>query len=379
MQNETDSIVRLKCESCGAEVVVNTISSLQGKCPWCRNVLSINTAQKNGTVPDGILPFKVTKEEAIEIMKGYLLDKKNFASSKFKKEVNLEEIKGVYFPYFLVDINADVEFEGIAEKNLTSDNQETPKQFKGYHDIERFLIKKRYQITVKNHILESKSTQLKYAWEESTNNIMNAILPFDIENAVTFEANYLRDFMAIQRDLNNEILSEKLEEDMKTINLNSVAELLRDYDRGFKTKKNQVSIRGTRWKTLYCPIWLYSYSHLYKGKTQIVYIAVNARTKKIMGSIPMSSFALYKEMWHNSKSSRHILPSFFSYYEEVIQKPIEIVKEYTNYTEKYKMEEKKGTISNIESEEEKIGIYSVNDYYMSDAEYYSKKEFEKHE
>ena len=100
MQKETDSIVRLKCESCGAEVVVNTISSLQVKCPWCRNVLSINTTQKNGTIPDGILPFKVTKEEAIEIMKGYLLDKKNFASSKFKKAVNLEEIKGVYFHIF---------------------------------------------------------------------------------------------------------------------------------------------------------------------------------------------------------------------------------------------------------------------------------------
>ena len=58
--------------------------------------------------------------------------------------------------------------------------------------------------------MESKSTQLKYEWEESTNNIMNAILPFDTENALVFDANYLKDLIAIRRDLNNETLNEKL-------------------------------------------------------------------------------------------------------------------------------------------------------------------------
>ena len=296
MQKETDSIVRLKCESCGAEVVVNTISSLQMKCPWCRNVLSINTAQKNGSVPDGILPFKISKEEASNIMKEYLSDKKFFAAPKFKKELNLEEIKGVYFPYFLVDINADVEFEAIAEKTLLNEPNKTLGRKKEYQEIERYLLKKRFQITIDNHILESKSTQLKYDWEESTNNIMNAILPFDTEDASVFDANYLSDYIAIRRDLNNEVLNEKLEEEIQTISINSLIEDLNNYDRGFKTKKNQVFVRGTSWKSIYCPIWLYSYRHIYKGKPQMNYIAVNARTGKVMGSIPMSAPLLYLEM-----------------------------------------------------------------------------------
>ena len=34
---DADDIITLKCESCGAEVVVDTASSTQARCHWCRN------------------------------------------------------------------------------------------------------------------------------------------------------------------------------------------------------------------------------------------------------------------------------------------------------------------------------------------------------
>ena len=55
-----ESMVTVKCESCGAEVVIDTNTTTQARCHWCRNTLSINNIIPNGAVPDVILPFSVT-------------------------------------------------------------------------------------------------------------------------------------------------------------------------------------------------------------------------------------------------------------------------------------------------------------------------------
>ena len=38
---DTKDVITLKCSSCGAEVVIDTASSTQARCHWCRNKLSL--------------------------------------------------------------------------------------------------------------------------------------------------------------------------------------------------------------------------------------------------------------------------------------------------------------------------------------------------
>ena len=64
IQADSTDMITLKCESCGAEVVIDTSQNLQAKCHWCRNVLSLNSQIPNGAVPDVVLPFFITKEDA---------------------------------------------------------------------------------------------------------------------------------------------------------------------------------------------------------------------------------------------------------------------------------------------------------------------------
>ena len=59
-----EQMVTLKCQSCGAEVVIDTSEVTQARCHWCRNTLSINNKLPNGAVPDVVLPFSVTKARA---------------------------------------------------------------------------------------------------------------------------------------------------------------------------------------------------------------------------------------------------------------------------------------------------------------------------
>ena len=65
------------------------------------------------------------------------------------------------------------------------------------------------------------------------------------------------------------------------------------YDRGVRWEEEGVAVRGTRWVSVYVPVWLYSYADSAKGEGSLVhYIAVNARTGETMGSVPVSQWRL---------------------------------------------------------------------------------------
>mgnify|MGYP003398160279 CR=1 FL=1 len=60
------SLITMKCGGCGAEVVVNTAEQMGARCHWCRHVLTVNEQIPNGAVPDAVLPFHISREDAIE-------------------------------------------------------------------------------------------------------------------------------------------------------------------------------------------------------------------------------------------------------------------------------------------------------------------------
>lgn len=52
-------------------------------------------------------------------------------------------------------------------------------------------------------------------------------------------------------------------------------------------------MKGDSWKAAYLPVWLYSYMQK-KGKNHLMhYVAVNARTKETMGSVPINFIKLF--------------------------------------------------------------------------------------
>src|SRR5690625_1720262 len=79
----TEQVLTLKCGACGAEVVVNTEAAMQSRCHWCRNTLSINQQLPNGAVPDGLLPFTLTKEQAVEKIDEFVKKRRFYAHPKF--------------------------------------------------------------------------------------------------------------------------------------------------------------------------------------------------------------------------------------------------------------------------------------------------------
>ena len=90
IDSSVSAVVTLKCAGCGAEVVVNTSEQLTSRCHWCRHVLSINEQIPNGAVPDAVLPFSVSHEDAVARISAFAKKRRMFAHARFKSELTPE-------------------------------------------------------------------------------------------------------------------------------------------------------------------------------------------------------------------------------------------------------------------------------------------------
>ena len=144
-----------------------------------------------------------------------------------------------------------------------------------------------FDLTISGLTIESNSDRLNNKSSNKTNNVINAIMPFDVENCVKYDANYLKGYTSERRDTNVDQLSTLAETQSKDIAKFAVNDTLEQYDRGVAWKEQQFDIKGQQWKAAYLPVWLYSYQQVSGNKKILHYVAVNARTKETMGSVPI--------------------------------------------------------------------------------------------
>lgn len=284
---DTKDVLTFKCSSCGAEVVIDTASALQARCHWCRNTLSVNQQIPNGSIPDVVLPFNINRDTAKVEIEKFVGKRKFFAHPKFKEEFTTNNIMGVYFPYMLVDVNAHANLIGQGEHQTrkyyrgSEDNQQV------YYDADLFHVEREFDITINGLSVESSSERLNTNSSTQTNNIINAIMPFDVENCVKYNANYLKGYTSERRDTNIEQLRGLVETQSKDIVRFAANETLKEYDRGVAWSSEQMDVKGQQWQAAYLPVWLYSYQQVKGNKKILHYVAVNARTKETMGSVPI--------------------------------------------------------------------------------------------
>lgn len=289
---DSKDLITLKCTSCGAEVVIDTASSATARCHWCRNSLSINEQLPNGAIPDMILPFKITKEEAKTEIEKFVLKRKFFAHPKFSKEFTTNNIMGVYLPYMVVDVNGHSKMSGKGEKLVRRYTVKRGDHSETRYDADLYNIEREFDILIDDLTIESSSDKLNNSNKLKTNNIINSILPFDTKNCVSFDANFMRGYTSEKRDTNIDELRNITDLQVKDIARHKANELIDEYDRGVCWEEENMTVKGQKWKSSYLPIWLYSYLEVKNNNKVLHYVAVNARTKETMGSVPINMLKL---------------------------------------------------------------------------------------
>ncbi|MDR2197668.1 MAG: TFIIB-type zinc ribbon-containing protein [Coriobacteriales bacterium] len=283
-----DVVMTFKCSACGAEVIVDTREALQARCHWCRNTLSVNEQIPNGAVPDVVVPFRLTREQAQQHIEQFVSKRQFYANPTFKREFTTENIMGVYLPYMVVDVKGHVRMTGQGEHLVrrytvgSKENRETR------YDADLYDLGRDFDLLVDDLTVEASSERLQQNTVANSNNVINTILPFPMETAVQFNANYLRGYTSEKRDTNREALLGLIGAQTRDLARNRAKATATFYDRGIRWDTLDLAVSGQLWKTAYLPVWLYSYLQVKNdGSRFLHYVAVNGVTGETMGSVPV--------------------------------------------------------------------------------------------
>ena len=255
------------CPNCGAQIIADENTSATF-CVYCKNTAILKNKLVDEFNPSKIIPFKFTKEDAIEkfkqIGKGKPLMPKIFNNQK-----NIEEIKGIYIPFWLYDVDTSGSIEADCKKirTWTSGN---------------------YRYTKTDVYLAKRSGNMKYnkipvdGSKHFDDDIMNSIEPFDYNDLKDFSHSYLSGFLAEKYDV---LSDEALLIALKRAE-NSTVNVLKNDIKGYSI----VSVRNQNITTnkemdeyALLPVWLLNV----KFKDKMHTFAMNGQTGKMIGDIPI--------------------------------------------------------------------------------------------
>lgn len=289
---DTSSLVTVECSGCGATVTLNTETTLSATCHWCRHTLSLNKPVNNGAVPDAILPFFVTREDAVARMAAYVGARATYANQEFLRDFETPLIRAVYLPYLVADGNVTVRLDGrgwVKRGSSGSSDEGSSAQY----TTEVHTVMREADVLVDDLAIEARSTRSKLYSAVSTTNIINAIQPFDVENAVRFNAHYVTDGVAIEkRDIDVSDAISGAADLFATLVRGYVNQTLSTFTGGVRWEVEQTCIKGTRWVGVLLPVWLYAFEESTPTGPMMHYIAVNGRTGDTEGSVPVGTTAV---------------------------------------------------------------------------------------
>jgi hypothetical protein len=237
-----------------------------------------------------VLPFLISKEQACSSIRQFVNKRQFFAHPQFKAEFSTETITGVYFPYFLMNATTHNDLQGKAGRVKRRYTVGTGKNTRTYYDIDMYDIGRNFNLSVEGLTLEARAERRNVSATLNTNNIINTILPFDTENVVAYNGNYLKGFTSERRDSNVDDVRELASSQLRDVARHQAQASIAAYDAGVKWEHEVLDLGTATWRTAYLPVWLYSYMETKRNGSKLLhYVAVNARTGETMGSVPVST------------------------------------------------------------------------------------------
>ena len=113
---EADGLRVYSCPSCGAELICDQ-STAATACPYCGNPAIVPGQFSGALRPDSILPFRLSKDDAVQALHAHYKGKP-FLPRSFTSANHIEQIQGVYVPFWLFDGGA----EGAASYRASNTN-----------------------------------------------------------------------------------------------------------------------------------------------------------------------------------------------------------------------------------------------------------------
>lgn len=261
------------CQSCGGQILASDTTAASS-CPYCDNPIVMTGQFAGGLKPDMIIPFKIDKDGAKAALSNYLKGKFLLPKS-FKDENRINEIKGVYVPFWLFDCdaNANIRYRATRIRSWSSGNYR-------YTETMYFLI-------IRNGSLQFEKVPVDGS-QNMPDELSEAIEPYNYHDCIAFNSAYLAGYMADKYDVDAKQSENRANERIRK----STQEEFRSTVRGYSTVvPESTNIRLNSGKIHYAllPVWMLNTE--YNGKNYT--FAMNGQTGKFVGNLPTD----WKKFW----------------------------------------------------------------------------------
>lgn len=218
--------------------------------------------------PDFVLPFKCSKEDAVAALKRHYRGKRLLPSA-FTNGNHIDEVKGIYVPFWLFDGEA----EGSVSYHATRVHTHTMGNYE-ITEIDHFDVQRAGSMAFEKIPVDASS--------KMPDDHMDSIEPYDYSDLKPFSKAYLPGFLADKYDVSIEESSSRADERCE----GALLAALRKSVGGYSSCQTSKNIHLRRGKVHYAllPVWMLSTQ--WNGKNYL--FAMNGQTGKLVGDLPVS-------------------------------------------------------------------------------------------
>ena len=276
-EGEGDGLSIYVCNSCGGEIIGDDTTAATS-CPYCGNPVVMMGKLSGSLKPELLIPFKLNKKAAVAALKKHYSGKR-LLPKVFKDENHIDEIKGIYVPFWLFDakVEADVRYEATRVRTWSDRKND-------YTETSYYQVDRGGTIAFKDIPVDG-STKMP-------DDIMESIEPFDLSQAAPFQTAYLAGYLADKYDTDDQECIRRANVRIKKSAEDSFAATVRGYT-SVTAKESNIRLLDSTAKYALLPVWYLNTS--WKGNKYT--FAMNGQTGKLVGDLALDKAKARKWFW----------------------------------------------------------------------------------
>ena len=266
--DEGGSMRAYSCPSCGAELICDE-STAATSCPYCGNPTVVPGQFAGALRPDFIIPFKLSRERAVNALKEHYKGK-FFLPRSFTSENHIQKIQGIYVPFWMFDGEAEGDASYEATRSHTYETKD-----ERITETEFFNVYRSGSVAFEKVPVDASS--------KLPDDHMDSIEPYNYKELQQFSTAYLPGFLADRFDVPVEQCRERADKRCEGTFAAALRRTVKHYDT-CTVKELNVNLKRGKVQYALMPVWMLNTK--WKGKDFL--FAMNGQTGKLVGDLPVS-------------------------------------------------------------------------------------------
>ena len=266
---DQESLRSFNCSSCGAQLLVDQMTAVTS-CPYCGNNAVVPGQLSDMLKPDYVIPFKLDKDAAVAALKNYYQGKK-FLPNGFTDGNHIEEIQGVYVPFWLYSGS------GSADVTFNARNIRTWSDKKNmYTETDHYKVNRAGTMGFQRVPVDG-STKMPDAH-------MDAIEPFDYSEMVPFSVGYLPGYLTDRYDQGVKTCEARASKRVEATCVSAMRDTVTGYmEVDTESASTSLDLSDVAYALL--PVWML---HT-RWNNEDYLFAMNGQTGRLIGDLPIDN------------------------------------------------------------------------------------------